>query len=156
MPPPPNGTPVLLPLFDRLTDENPRVSREVPPNEWERMAAFKKSVARDLTNLLNTRINEADFPEEYKQVRQSVAAYGVQDYSRSPVEKDDIRRSIERAISRFEPRLTRVQVQVKEGGPLELHFRISAYLKADLGSEPVLFDAELPNQTRRFQVSEDR
>jgi hypothetical protein len=46
-----------------------------------------------------------------------------------------------------------VQVQLLEVSHLELHFRISAFLKADLGNEPVLFDAELPKATRRFQVT---
>lgn len=145
-----------LSLFDRLTDEEPRTTVEAPKNEWEQMAAFKRGLARDLTYLLNTRINEADFPETYEQARESVIAFGVQDYSRSPVEHDEIRRAIERAIRRFEPRLTRVQVQLFGAGHLELHFQINAQLKADLGGEPVLFDAELPKQTRRFQVGEPR
>ncbi len=120
------------------------------------MAAFKKSVARDLTNLLNTRINRDDIPEEFEQLRQSVAAYGVHDYFRSPAEQDDIRKSIERAVRVFEPRLTRVQVKISASGPLDLHFQITGYLKADLGSEPVMFDAELPTPTRHFQVNENR
>ena len=153
---PPTGSHVLLSLFDRLTDEEPRASVEAPKHEWEQMSTFKKSVARDLSNLLNTRINDNDFPEEFPQVRQSVVAFGVHDYTRSPVEQDDIRKSLERAIRIFEPRLTRVQVQFIGGSHLELHFRISAILKADLGGEPVLFDAELPKQTRRFQVNEGR
>ncbi len=147
---------LLLSLFDRLTDEDPRTTVEAPKSEWEQLAAFKRGVARDLTYLLNTRINESHFPDNYELMRQSVVAYGVQDYTRSPVEQDDIRRSIERAIRQFEPRLSRVQVQLFGVGHLELHFRISAFLKADLGSDAVLFDAELPKQTRRFQVSEQR
>ena len=143
-------------LFDRLTDENPKASVDAPRNEWEQLAAFKKGVARDLANLLNTRIDEGDFPEAYDHVRRSVAAYGVHDYTRSPVEQDEIRRSIERAVKNFEPRLARVKVQVLEVGHLELHFRITAQLKADLGAEPLVFDAELPKQTRRFQVNEGR
>lgn len=145
-----------LSLFDRLTDEDPRTTVEAPKNEWEQLAAFKRGLARDLTYLLNTRISEADFPEEFEQVKQSVAAYGVQDYTRSPVEHDEIRRAIERAIRQFEPRLARVQVQLFGAGHLELHFRINAQLKPDLGSETILFDAELPKQTRRFQVGETR
>src|SRR5689334_13868509 len=127
-----SGSQIILSLFDRLTDENPRASVDAPQQEWERMSAFKRGVARDLTHLLNTRINENDIPEEYEQARTSMLAFGVQDYTRSPVEQDDIRRSIERAIRNFEPRLTRVQVQLVSTGVLELQFRISAYLKADL------------------------
>jgi type VI secretion system protein ImpF len=152
----PSGSNVRLSLFDRLTDEDPRTTTEAPRHEWDRMAAYKKSVARDLSHLLNTRINENDFAEEYPQARQSVIAFGVHDYTRSPAEQEEIRKSLERAIRLFEPRLTRVQVHFIGGSHMDLHFRISATLKADLGSEPVLFDAELPKQTRRFQVNEGR
>ena len=34
---------ILLSLFDRLTDDRPRLSVEVPMNDWERMAALKKN-----------------------------------------------------------------------------------------------------------------
>ena len=147
---------ILLSLFDRLTDDQPKVRVEGPRNEWDQMAALKRGVARDLTNLLNTRINEDDIPAEYDHARRSVAAFGVQDYTRSPLEGDDIRRAIERAIKNFEPRLTRVRVQVSLAGDMALSFRITAQLKADLGAGPVLFDAELPKQSRRFHVNEGR
>ena len=154
--PVPTGSQIVLSIFDRLTDENPRQSRELPVTEWEQMAALKNSVARDLGTLLNTRISLADIPEEFEQVRESVAAYGVEDYTRSPVEKDGIRRSIERAVRAFEPRLTRVQVELLSVSALELRFRIVASLKADLGNEPVVFDAALPKETRHFKVKEER
>ena len=149
---------IILSLFDRLTDEKPRLSVEVPLNDWERMTALKQGVARDLTNLLNTRISEKDIPEEFVEVRQSILAYGVHDYTMSPVDKESIRRSLERSIRTFEPRLTRVQVQWLESqsSVVELHYRISAVLKADLGNEPVMFDASLPMETRRFRVNAER
>ena len=149
---------ILLSLFDRLTDDRPRLSVEVPMNDWERMAALKKSVARDLTNLLNTRISEHDIPEEFVEVRQSIVAYGVHDYTMSPVDKESVRRSIERCVRTFEPRLRGVQVQWLESqsSVLELHYRISATLKPDLGSEPVAFDAQLPMETRHFKVNTGR
>ncbi len=154
----PTNSNIILSLFDRLTDEKPRLSSEIPMNDWERMASLKKSVARDLTNLLNTRISEHDVPEEFIEVRQSIVAYGVNDYTMSPVDKEAIRRSLERCIRTFEPRLSRVQVQWLESRSsiLELHYRISALLRADLGSEPIVFDAELPMETRQFKVNEDR
>ncbi|MEP7351883.1 MAG: type VI secretion system baseplate subunit TssE [Acidobacteriota bacterium] len=150
------GSQIILSLFDRLTDENPRVTKEGPLNEWDKLAAFKQSVAGDLTNLLNTRISQTDIPEEFEQLRQSVAAYGVHDYFRSPADRDEIRKSVERAVRIFEPRLTRVQVKITASGPLDLHFQIVGQLKADMGSEPVLFDAEMPTPTRHFKVSENR
>src|SRR5260370_10418860 len=51
-------------LFDRLTDEAPRNSREILPPEREQRERHKASGARDLPSLLNTRRSETDTPEE--------------------------------------------------------------------------------------------
>ena len=153
----PAGSHIVLSIFDRLTDNDPRQTREVPQTEWEQMAALKNSVARDLGNLLNTRINRDDIPDEFENVRASIAAYGVEDYTRSPVHEDEIRRSIEYAVRTFEPRLTRVLVEViTQNSRREASFRITASLKADMGGEQVVFDAALPKETRRFGVKEGR
>jgi predicted component of type VI protein secretion system len=42
---------VVASLFDRLTDYEPRTSREVLPPESDQLRLHKESVARDLTNL---------------------------------------------------------------------------------------------------------
>jgi len=143
-------------LFDRLTDYDPRNSREVPPPEWEQLRAHKESVARDLTNLLNVRRSDKDIPEDFVYTRESLAAYGVVDFTTAPMDREDIRRAIERAVRLFEPRLSRVQVIVIEGGDLRFSFRISAILRIEVGMEPVVYDADLPKDSRRFQVMPGR
>ena len=143
-------------LFDRLTDYAPRTSREVLPPNCDRRESYKASVARDLTNLLNTRRSEADIPEEFEQTRRSLAAYGVQDFTAAPLEHEEIRRAVERAIRLFEPRLGRVQVTVaKDDGP-KVILRISGVLWIETAAEPVAYDAELPAESRRFQVTPSR
>ena len=52
---PASQTQILPCLFDRLTDLEPRSPREIPLTAYEQMQQLKQSVARDLTNLLNTR-----------------------------------------------------------------------------------------------------
>jgi type VI secretion system protein ImpF len=143
---------ILASLFDRLTDHEPRNTREVPPPEWEQLREYKASVARDLTNLLNIRRSESDIPEEFAYTRESLAAYGVQDFTTAPMDREGVRRAIERTVRIFEPRLSRVQVTLVEGGSFQLSFRISAILRTDAGVEPVVYDAELPKESRRFQV----
>ena len=143
-------------LFDRLTDENPRNSREVLPPEQEQRKRHKASVARDLTNLLNTRRSESDIPEEFVRTRESLAAYGVQDFALAPMDREAIRRAVERSVRLFEPRLSRVQVAVIESGDFTYSFRISGMLRVDTGIEPVVYDAELPKESRRFQVMAGR
>jgi type VI secretion system protein ImpF len=147
---------IIASLLDRLTDNEPRNSREVPPPEWEQLRQHKDSVARDLTNLLNTRRDERDIPEEFERTRQSLAAYGVQDFTAAPLDREAIRRSIERSIRFFEPRLCRVQVSLEDSGDFQFSFRISGMLRLDVGLEPVVYDAELPKESRRFRVMAGR
>ena len=103
---------IVLSLFDRLTDREPRSSREVPANAWDQIHELKHGIARDLTNLLNTRRSEADIPEEFGETNRSIAAYGIQDFSSSPVDREQIRRAIEKTVRTFEPRLSHVSVLV--------------------------------------------
>jgi type VI secretion system protein ImpF len=149
-------TQVVASLFDRLTDLEPRSRRDVPPTSWEQMQQLKNAVARDLTNLLNTRRSETDIPEQFEKTNQSVAAYGIQDFTSSPVDGEQMRRAIEKAVRTFEPRLTHVSVQMRNAGEFELEFRISAMLHIDVRNEPVVFDTILPKHSRRFHVTESR
>ena len=153
---PPAKLMVIASLFDRLTDREPSNSREVLPPEGDQRQAHKASVARDLTNLLNTCRSEADIPEEFEYTRESLAAYGVQDFMTSPMDREAIRRAVERTVRRFEPRLSRVQVTVVEGGDFTFSFRISGILRADMGVEPVVYDADLATESRRFRVKPGR
>ena len=152
----PYGRQVVLSLFDRLTDFDPRNSREASPPEWEQLRAYKESVARDLTNLLNVRRSDKDIPEEFVQTRESLAVYGLEDFTTAPMDREAIRRAVERAVRLFEPRLTRVQVALVDSGELRVSFRISGILRVEAGMEPVIYDANLPKDSRRFQVSPGR
>jgi type VI secretion system protein ImpF len=153
---PPAKSMVIASLFDRLTDAEPRNTREVLPPERDQREAYKASVARDLTHLLKTRRSEADIPEEFENTRESLAAYGVQDFTMAPMDREAIRRAVERTVRRFEPRLARVQVSEIEGGDLTFSFRISGMLRVDIGAEPVVYDADLPTASRQFQVKPGR
>ena len=147
---------IIVSLIDRLTDLEPRNSREVQPAEWEQFREFKNSVARDLTSLLNTRRSEADIPEDFQATRESVAAYGIQDFTTAPMDREAIRRAVERSVRIFEPRLSRVVVTLVESGAFDFSFRISGLLRMDTGLEPVVYDADLPKESRRFRVQAGR
>jgi len=153
---PPEKVMVIASLFDRLTDYEPRNSREILPPERDQREAYKASVARDLTHLLNARRSEAEIPEEFEYTRESLVAYGVQDFTTAPMDREAIRRAVERTIRRFESRLSRVQVSEVEGGDLTFSFRISGMLRVDVGMEPVVYDADLPTESRQFRVKPGR
>jgi type VI secretion system lysozyme-like protein len=143
---------VIQSLFDRLTDKEPRNSREVLPPAGEQLREYKNNVARDLTNLLNARRSETSIPEEFEETRKSLAAYGVQDFTTAPMDHEAIRTAMERTIRLFEPRLTRVQVTLEQRSALRFSYRIFGMLRVRVGSEPVAYDAELPAESRRFRV----
>lgn len=143
---------IIASLLDRLTDLEPRNSREVQSPEWDQLREFKDSVARDLTNLLNTRRTESAIPEDFQRTRESIAGYGIQDFTTAPMDREAIRRAIERSVRIFEPRLSRVTVALVDAGALQFSFRISGLLRTDRGVEPVVYDADLPKESRRFRV----
>lgn len=73
-------------------------------------------------------------------------------------EQVTVRRTIERAISLFEPRLENVQVQLVQGdgGEKIMRFRIDARLKVEPAPEPVTFDTLLQLSNGQYVVNEQR
>lgn len=149
---------VTLSIFERLTDRHPGVRTEPAQSQWVSVAELEVSVMTHLSDLLNVR--RADHPSDlvFPETFSSVAGYGILDLSAlslaNPSDRDRIRRSLERAIRLFEPRLSRVSVRVKEPEIQDptLQFRIDAVLRVDPIEEPVAFDALLAKDTRRFEV----
>jgi type VI secretion system protein ImpF len=144
---------VTLSLLDRLTDA------PAPQSSWEAMRELKASIGRDLTALLNTRRAEHDFDPSYDQAANSVLTFGVADFTsynlKNGIEQERVRRSIERAIRRFEPRLTAVTVTMDEPDPVRpvLSFQINAMLRVEPAAEPVAFDVTLRRDSRRMHVA---
>ncbi len=151
---PKNG--VVLSLFDRLTDREPRSKYDIASSSWEQIQEAKHAIGRDLASLLNTRHSEWDIPDEFEATNRSIAAYGIQDFASRPTDREYIRRAIEKCIRTFEPRLSHVNVMVEETQDLRLDFRISGFLTIDIPGQAVVFDAFLQKHSSRFHVSEGR
>ena len=113
---------VTLSLLDRLFDLQPESQAEAPLSSWEQLRQLKASLCRDLSALLNTRRAEEDFDPAYTEATNSLLSFGIVDFTsynlKSGAEQDQVRRSIERAIRQFEPRLARVSVSLEEPDPL--------------------------------------
>ena len=150
---------VVLSLVDRLIDLDPECTKEAPSSPWDEMREFKVSLCRDLAALLNTRRAEEDFPAGYEEATNSLLSFGVSDFTsydlKNGVEQERVRRSIERAVRQFEPRLARVTVSIEEPDPLRpvLQFQIAAMLRIEPATEPVVFDVTLQRESRRIAVS---
>jgi len=148
---------VLPALLDRLTDEEPQNRNEGRLPRAQVVRSLKKSLRRDLEWLLNTR-SMPNLPPELKEVQGSVLAFGLPDMTtfsaRNPGDKAKLRRTVERALETFEPRLEGIVVTVDaDPGPgLAMKFRIDARLKVDPAPEPVSFDTLLQVGSGEFRV----
>ncbi len=106
----------------------------------------RKSVLRDVENLLNTRRSIITPPDGYKYLKKSVFVYGLEDFvaknPKSPEVRDALQSSIVQTITKFEPRLKRVSVEFndQEGNEQNLCFTVMATLYADPIHEPIYFD----------------
>lgn len=149
-------------MFEKLTDEKPGLTEPTPSLRSATVSELRESVVRHLEVLLNTRRSDADIDPAFEESNKSVLTYGVADFTSlllaNTFDREGLRRSMERSIRLFEPRLTHVELTMEEWKPAQfgLHFRISALLRVEPQNEPVLFDAVLAKDTRRFQVTGGR
>ena len=151
--------PALTPsLLDRLIDLDPESKHDAPVNSWELVREFRSALCRDLTALLNTRRSVEDFDRTYEEAANSLLTFGIIDFTsynlKKGNEQEQLRRSMERAIRQFEPRLERVTVSIEESDSQRpvLRLQISAVLRTEAG-EPVDFDVTLQRDSRRIAVS---
>lgn len=148
-------TPTLL---DRLMDENPRSSREEAENVWEQTRKLRSALCRDLAVLLNTRRASEDFDGRFEEAGNSLLSFGITDFTshnlKKGVQQEQLRKSIEQSIRRFEPRLDHVDVtlQESEAGRPVVRFQVSAVLRTR-NQDAVFFEATLHRDSRRFGVS---
>ena len=148
-------TPTLL---DRLMDRNPQSSREEAGSVWEHARELQSALCRDLAALLNTRRASEDFDGRYEEAGNSLLSFGITDFTahnlKKGVQQEQLRKSIEQSIRRFEPRLDHVDVtlQESEAGRPVLRFQVSAVLRTR-NQDAVFFEATLHRDSRRFGVS---
>lgn len=154
-----NEVRVTTSVLDRLIDYEPELTREPIASRSKNLRQLKESVRRDLEWLLNTRQIAGGLPPELKEINNSVAAYGLPDFTHlsidSPVDQKHIKREIEETVRRFEQRLEGVIVTVEAGREKErvLRFRIDGRLKIEPAPEPITFDTMLQLGSGQYRVS---
>jgi type VI secretion system protein ImpF len=146
-------------VLDRLTDFNLESQFDAPATYWDDARALRESLCRDINDLLNTRRSEKDIDPGYEHCNTSLLAYGLPDFGTVSVvdaaAQDRIRRSVERALRIFEPRLSRVAVSVtraEDSRPV-LRLRIEALVHVEEVAEPIVFDALLEGDSKQFSVA---
>lgn len=153
--------PVTLTVLDRLLDDDPKRSAEVPMTRPQSMRALKAGLKRDLEWLLNTRRTIDPPPDSARETLRSVYHYGFDDISSRSVlsaeDQGDLVREMESVIAVFEPRLKRVKVRM-EAVPDSTHvlrFVIEGLLNVDPAPEPVRFDTVLEIGKGEYAVQGD-
>jgi type VI secretion system protein ImpF len=145
-------------LLDEIfADELHKMRKPVPSSANVR--ELKKSISRDIEALLNTRRELLDgAPAECTEINNSLLMFGLPDFTSysllNPEHRKVMRRSVEEALTKFEPRLKSVRVTLEPPSKLDvaLHFRIEALLRLDPAPEPVSFDAALQLGTSSYSV----
>ena len=146
--------------MDRLLDFEPDVSREAPKSRTKSLNDLKASVRRDLEWLLNTRCIIDHIPERLEEVNNSLAIYGMPDFTGMSIKGDHEQKRllamISTAIRVFEPRLIDVEITLEPISEVErlLRFRIDAQLKIDPIPEPITFDTVLQMGSGEFEIKE--
>ncbi len=146
-------------LLQRLLDDHPEISREPISDRFNDVRQMKAAVAKDLEELLNTR-REAltELPAEFVESNKSLLVYGLPDFTSlnllDPTDCSRIKRFLEAAIARFEPRLERVRVSMRHPtrNDRTLRFKIEAMLRIEPSREPVAFDTVLQLATQAYSV----
>jgi len=151
--------PLVLPLLDRLIDDDPASPADRPLGRGAYLERLRASVRRDLEGLLNTRRRVVSWPSALTDLETSAVNYGVIDITSANLatedQRDRFRADLERIIRRFEPRFHTLRVLLLEnaqGLDRSLRFRIEATLHAHPAPEPVVYDSVLDPAARVFRV----
>ncbi|MEG0343741.1 MAG: type VI secretion system baseplate subunit TssE [Acinetobacter sp.] len=138
-------------LFDRLIVED---------DKGLSIHELRESIARDLEDLLNTRIAKLDLDiDEYALAKQSIVQFGIIDFvglsTANPTDRQTICQSIEQSIVSHEPRLKQIKVemQLDELNVGSLSLSIQALFNIHPLYEPVIFDALLKPTTQQYVIS---
>lgn len=147
-------------VLDRLVGSDRTWDGSRPTHWHESLDLLKRSLLRDLQWILNTRQVSDPAREPFEHLSASVFNFGLPDITALSADSSEtpasLRRYIEDAIERFEPRLTDVKVTLSNVGGKKtrrVQFLIEANLKLDPDPERVEFDTVLEVSSGKFAVS---
>jgi type VI secretion system protein ImpF len=150
---------ITLSVIDRLIDQDPRNSKEVPLTRAQSLRQFKEALRRDLEWLLNTRRVAVPPDEGLKEVNKSAYIFGLPDFSgyvlSAPQDQTRLLRYIQTATKIFEPRLANVKVVPTEAGLISsrtMRLRIEGLMLVDPAPEHVSFDTVLELTSGQYEV----
>ena len=157
----PNPSQRLRPsLIDRLVDTDPDWAEDPPVTQAETLEGIRAALRRDLEWLLNTRCLTHTPPKAYTALKDSLLAYGVEDFFSASLTTEAQRQAfagkLQGRIARFEPRLQEVTVSlVADPVPSRrtLRLRITGRYTARPGLAPMIFETAMDPVAGRFSVT---
>ncbi|MBC2836437.1 type VI secretion system baseplate subunit TssE [Paragemmobacter straminiformis] len=138
-------------LLDRLTDNAPGDLRESRDDRVIDLRRLREIVQRDLSWLLNTSDNHLEIDaQKYPHAARSVLNYGISEiaggYS-TDSGASTIRASIQRAIERYEPRISAGSLDVRIRGEKEQSQAIVAFdIIAEMWAQPMPIELYLRSE----------
>ncbi|MDO1583089.1 type VI secretion system baseplate subunit TssE [Rhizobium oryzicola] len=146
-------------VLDRLLDDAPYSPADPPVSYVTQVREMREAIRRDLEMLLNTRRCIRSPASELRELQDSLQTYGVDAGVSVNLMTDEAKlslaRSIERSISRFETRLSNVQVTILKSRSVTeraLRMRIEATFRLHDGMPPISFESTIDPSTQRFHV----
>ena len=151
--------PLMPSVLDRLLDDDPAATQEVPKSRTQVLRELKQSVRRDLENLLNTRRRWSRWPDHLDELGESLVNYGLPDITGLDLASHELRedfcRTLEAVIRYFEPRFAKVSIEIQKDSEMldrTLRLRIDGLLHATPVPEPVVFDSAVEPTTGNVEV----
>jgi type VI secretion system protein ImpF len=151
-------------LLDRLTDDEPKKSKESRDKRVMSLQQIREAVERDLASLLSAGCLETtEDLDGYPEVQRSVLNYGIPDLAGATVTDADtegIERMLHRAISDFEPRILADSLRVRViTNPDEMRRRAVVFeIEGKIWSQPMplrlFWNTEVDLETGDVKVKE--
>lgn len=150
-------------IWDRLTDRQSQHAAYTGNQSKDGAAiqdldSLRRSIQKNLIHLLNSHVYFSIWPDDLLELDRSLVNYGIPDYTGTNMslesDREKLRRSAERTIRYFEPRLSNVKVSVvptKDKTDRTLCLRI----EAEYGTkrDPIAFDSQLDPIVKKFAVT---
>lgn len=130
-------------LLDRLTDDEPEVTREGRDQHVVSLRKYRKAVLHNVEMLFNSRAYPLhDMIYEFDEVARSVLNYGILDLSGTSIAGDntsELEAQLNRALKNFEPRISPKALSVKMVSSPDTHdIRILLFeISGELWAQPL-------------------
>jgi len=152
-------------LLDRLTDLQPKKSKESVSQQVLSHQQYKEAVIRDLSWLLNTvSLDSTVDLSHYPEIKRSVLNFGMPDISghtSSSINTHRLQKAIERVIYEFEPRIipNTLEVKVRSDSSKMAHNSLVFEIEGVVFGQPMPFSvrlrSELDLECCEFAIDED-